>query len=401
MGKDARAPGMKLGVATICPHIFHEGQWWSYEPYVLEMNVWHELFEQLVIVAPHDQGPPPESWVPYQDSASIEVIPYRRDRGRGLLQERTSLAEIPHMLYAVVKAGLSSDAFHVRAPGNIALVASLLAPLLNKRLVAKFAGQWMGAPGEARTVRWQRAILKSSWWHGPVTVYGDWPNQPPHVVPFFTSVLNQEQMERAQVAASAKTEAGWTNRNLRLLYVGRLSASKNVMVILEALAQLKPAVTIECDIVGDGPERVALERFTDEQGLRGQVRFSGNVSFDRVLEFYEQADALALVSASEGWGKAITEAMAFGLVCIGSDRGVMPWLLGNDRGLIVPPNNAQLLASALHRIATQPAEYFKMGQRAAEWSQRLSLEGLGDALRELLSKNWRLPELKLRHSESK
>lgn len=296
------------------------------------------------------------------------------------------------MLYAVIKAALTSDAFHVRAPGNIALIASLLVPLFQKRLVAKFAGQWIGAPGEARTVRWQRAILKSNWWRGPVTVYGDWPNQPPQIVPFFTSVLNQQQMARAQASAAAKKAGGWANRNLRLLYVGRLSASKNVMVILEALAQLKPSVTIECDIVGDGPERAALEQFTDEHGLREQVRFSGNVSFDQVLEFYEQADALALVSASEGWGKAITEAMAFGLVCIGSDRGVIPWLLGEERGVVVPPNDATALSLALRRIATNPAEHFKMGQQAAEWSQRFSLEGLGKALRELLSKHWRLPE---------
>ncbi|HMY73058.1 MAG TPA: glycosyltransferase family 4 protein, partial [Blastocatellia bacterium] len=293
----------------------------------------------------------------------------------------------------VTKAALTADAFHVRAPGNIALVASLLVPLFQKRLVAKFAGQWIGAPGEARTVRWQRAILKSRWWRGPVTVYGDWPNQPPHIVPFFTSVLDNHQMARAQAAAANRNAAGWADRNLRLLYVGRLSASKNVAVVLEALAQLKPAVTIELDIVGDGPERAALERFVNEQDLRRQVRFHGNVAFDRVLEFYEQADALTLVSASEGWGKAITEAMAFGLVCIGSNLGVIPWLLGEGRGLVVPPNDATALASALREIAGSPIEHFQTGQRAAAWSQRFSLEGLGNALRELLGKHWRMPEL--------
>lgn len=381
---------MKLGVATICPHIFHEGQWWSYEPYVLEMNVWHELFDELVIVAPHDQGPPPDSWIPYQRSDSIRVIPFRRDRGRGLLQHPTSLAEIPVMIYALVKASLSVDAFHLRAPGNIALMGAALLPLLNKKLIAKFAGQWMPTADEARTVRWQRAILKSKWWRGPVTVYGDWPNQPEHIVPFFTSVLGREQMQRAQAIAQART--GWANRNLRLLYVGRLSASKNVMVILQSLAELKDSVTIELDIVGDGPEREALERFCDEQGLRAQVRFAGNVSFDRVLEFYEQADALALVSASEGWGKAITEAMAFGLVCVGSELGVIPWLLGEARGRTVPPNDVSALTETLRKIAANPAEHLQMGQRAAAWSQRFSLEGLGEALRELLYRSWQLPE---------
>ena len=38
---------MRLGVATICPHIYFEGRWWSYEPLVLELNVWNELFDRF------------------------------------------------------------------------------------------------------------------------------------------------------------------------------------------------------------------------------------------------------------------------------------------------------------------------------------------------------------------
>ncbi|MGH9799459.1 MAG: hypothetical protein ACRD82_03775, partial [Blastocatellia bacterium] len=215
---------MKLGVATTCQHIFHEGQWWTYEPFVLEMNVWHELFDQLIVVAPLDQGSPPKFWAPYQSSTGITVIPYRRDKGRGMNQEATSISEIPRMIYALTKAALSSDAFHLRSPSSISLLASLVLPLMSlwtqRRLCAKFAGQWTGYPGEPRSVRWQRAILKSKWWPGLVTVYGEWPNQPSHVVPFFTSVLNARQSARAVAAAKNRTAADLSNRNLRLLYVG-------------------------------------------------------------------------------------------------------------------------------------------------------------------------------------
>ncbi len=55
---------MKLGVATICAHIYHQGQWWSYEPFVLEMNLWADLFDGLVLAAPLDSGPPPPSGHP-------------------------------------------------------------------------------------------------------------------------------------------------------------------------------------------------------------------------------------------------------------------------------------------------------------------------------------------------
>lgn len=386
---------MRLGIATTCQHIFHEGEWWTYEPFVLEMNVWHELFDEFVIVAPLDQGPPPKFWAPYKNSGGIKVIPYRRDQGSGMNQEATRLSEIPRMLYALTKAALSSDAFHLRSPSSISLLASLVLPLLQQKLCAKFAGQWTGYPGEPRSVRWQRAILKSKWWRGLVTVYGEWPDQPNHVVPFFTSVLNAQQSARAVAAAKNKTADNLSNRNLRLLFVGRLSKSKNVHAVIAAIAQLKAeGINIECDIVGDGPERETLEKQVAESQLQTQIGFAGGVDFDGVLDFYERADVLALISETEGWPKAIAEAMAFGLVCVGSDRGLVPWMLGiglpEIRGLVIQPGDASALAAALRQIAAEPAEYFQLGQRAATWSANYSLEGLREALRELLSKSWQM-----------
>ncbi len=394
-GQGADQRKMKLGVATTCQHIFHEGLWWSYEPFVLEMNVWHELFDQLIVVAPHDQGPPPKFWTPYKNSTGITVIPYRRDRGRGMNQEPTKVSEIPRMLYALTKAALGSDAFHLRSPSSISLLASLVLPLMQPKLCAKFAGQWTGYPGEPRSVRWQRAILKSKWWRGLVTVYGEWPDQPPHVVPFFTSVLNSRQSARALAAAKNRTAADLSNRNLRLLFVGRLSKSKNVHAVIEAIAQLKAeGMTIKCDIVGDGPEREALEKRVAESQLQAQVNFAGGVDFDSVLDFYERADALALISETEGWPKAIAEAMAFGLVCIGSDRGLVPWMLGiglpDNRGLVIQPGDAAALAATLRQIAAKPVEHFQLGQHAAAWSANYSLEGLREALRDLLGKSWQM-----------
>ncbi|MBI1760311.1 MAG: glycosyltransferase [Acidobacteria bacterium] len=382
---------MKLGIATICPHIFHDGRWWSYEPLVLELNVWNELFDQLVIVAPQDQGPPPKFWAPYQNSATISVIPFRQDKGRGLEQETTALTEVPRMIAALVKAARQTDAFHLRSPCSISLLGSLLLPLLQARLCAKYAGQWGAYPGEARSYRWQRALLKSFWWRGPVTVYGEWPAQPPHVVPLFTSVLNQEQLARAQKSAQQKARRNADATGLRLLYVGRLSAAKNVDITIEAIAQLCARnLDVTCDIVGDGIERAALENRVRELKLQERVKFAGSVDFERVLDFYERADALVLASETEGWPKAIAEAMAFGLVCIGSDRGLVPWMLGEGRGFVVPPRDVQALADALAPLAAAPAQFVEIGQRAAAWSAHYSLEGLREALRELLSKWWRV-----------
>jgi glycosyltransferase involved in cell wall biosynthesis len=99
---------------------------------------------------------------------------------------------------------------------------------------------------------------------------------------------------------------------------------------------------------------------------------------------------LALVSEAEGWPKAIAEGMAFGLVCIGSDRGFVPKMLSGGRGLTVAPGDAGALAGLLSAIARDPEQYVPMRRAAAEWSQQYSLEGLREAIRQLLLEKWNL-----------
>lgn len=379
---------MKLGVTTICPHLYYQGAWWSFEPYVVEMNMWHQLFPEMVIAAPLDHGEPPPFWAPYATSEGLEVVPYRENQGKGLVQSKTSLFEIPRMISSILKVAHRSDVFHLRSPGSIGLISSLVAPLVARYRIAKYAGQWNGYPEEPRSVRLQRAILSSRWWGAPVTVYGEWPDQAPHVIPFFTSVMTDAQMDKARDVASCKT---WSSP-LRLLFVGRLSPSKNVDTIIRAIALVaQTGVVLHCDILGDGDERAHLQALAQELGVTEMVQFHGGVTFKTVLSFYEQADILILLSKTEGWPKVVAEAMAFGLVCIGSDLGLVSHILGEGRGIALPPGDVDALAETLEMIAADPQQYNEMRLTCAAWAQQYTLEGLRDALQNLLRQSWNLP----------
>jgi glycosyltransferase involved in cell wall biosynthesis len=376
----------RLVVVSGAIHHRHDDRLYAYGPYAREIEIWADLFPQVLIAAPCRDAPPPGDSLPLA-RPNIAIAPQPESGGVTFAAKAKQAFLLPLIASSLVRAMRQGDAIHVRCPCNLGLVAAVLAPLLpSRRRVAKFAGQWDGYPGEPWSVRLQRSILGSAWWRGITTVYGKSPEQPPHVVPFFTSLFGAEHLARARAALRARK----ARRQSRVLYVGRLSAAKNVDTLLEAVARLESQRLAECVIVGDGPQRAVLERQARALRIADRVTFVGAVQFERVLDFYEQCDILVLASESEGWGKAITEAMAFGMVCIGSDRGPIPEILGEGRGIVVQPRDADALANAIREVMNAPERWSPMRRAAAEWAQQYSLPGLRKALEQLLTERWHL-----------
>jgi len=198
--------------------------------------------------------------------------------------------------------------------------------------------------------------------------------------------MDDRQMQRASLA-----QPRMRNGALGVLFVGRLSQAKNVDVILRAVAVLvREQKHLEVTIVGDGPERASLETIATTEGIRPCVTFAGAVPQERVFDFYEQAHVVVLASETEGWPKALSEGMAFAAVCIGSNRGLVPQMLADDRGLLVEPGSVPELASALRHVYNDPVAASRMAQAAAEWSRRFTLGEFSRELRRVLEDRMRM-----------
>jgi glycosyltransferase involved in cell wall biosynthesis len=369
-------------------HYSHGGQLHAYGPYAREIEVWADLYPDVVIAAPCRAAEPGSDCRPIS-RRNVRVEPQPQTGGASIAAKAVQALMLPWLALGIARAVLKADAVHVRCPGNLGLVGVIVTPLLCRRMIAKYAGEWQGFPAEPWSWRLQRWLLASRWWRGPVTVYGTAGRQVPGVVPFFPSVLSAGELQRAARAAERDSDS---RRPLRVLYVGRLAAAKNVDVLLEAVAAASiPAGRLQLRVIGDGPERARLEILADTLGLTDRVHFDGSLSFEDVLGAYEDADALVLVSRTEGWGKSLTEAMAFGLLCIGSDRGAIPSILGEGRGIIVPAGDASALAAALEMVAGDPEGHAGMRRRAAEWSRGMTLERMKDELAAVMERHWRTP----------
>lgn len=147
-----------------------------------------------------------------------------------------------------------------------------------------------------------------------------------------------------------------------VLFVGRLVERKGVYVLLDAAARLGSQQDLRVVIVGDGPERPALEAHTAQLGLSGVVQFRGRVSADELARAYASAHVCVLPAVvdrrgdTEGLGVVLLEAMSRGVPVIGSDvGGITDIVTDGETGILVPPGDAKALAAAIARVAGDPA----------------------------------------------
>jgi glycosyltransferase involved in cell wall biosynthesis len=117
-------------------------------------------------------------------------------------------------------------------------------------------------------------------------------------------------------------------------------------------------------IVGDGPERAALERLATELGVTSATTFVPAVPHCQVPEMLHQLDVYVAVSRSESFGVAVLEASAAGLPVIVSHVGGLPEVVQDRQtGMIVPPNNPGALALELTRLVEDSTLRQQLGER--------------------------------------
>ena len=185
-----------------------------------------------------------------------------------------------------------------------------------------------------------------------------------------------ERFHRAKTAGS---------KTLRLIYVGRLIEEKGVQTILSAFTRLQD-VDCRLTIVGDGDYREALQTLAVELGINGRVQFLGTRT--DVPELLEAADVFIHVpDCAEGFGIAVVEAMASGLICVCGDRGALPEIVNDGiTGFIVEKNDPERLAQILRAIAEEPdAEIYEtIRANAVEASRQFSIEAFSAKLDDLI-----------------
>jgi glycosyltransferase involved in cell wall biosynthesis len=183
----------------------------------------------------------------------------------------------------------------------------------------------------------------------------------------------------------ARLHGGHADSGNLLLYIGRLSAEKQIERIRPVLERMPEA---RLALVGDGPHRQQLERIFDGTA----TTFVGYLAGEELAAAYASGDAFLFPSSTETLGLVLLEAMAAGCPVVGANRGGIPDIVSDGlNGCLYDPDRPDSLIEAVQRLlgdeATRRDLRHSARQEAERWGWAGATEQLRDYYRQVLGQN--------------
>ena len=358
---------MRFAVFT---HVIHQQQadrFYAYSPYVREMNLWFKYVEEVEVVAPASQ--PPKGEFSAKDSYQHAHINFTKVPSFALLDFTSSVKaafRMPIIIFKIAGAMKRADHLHLRCPGNIGLLAAITQIFFPKKLkTVKYAGNWDPEAKQPWTYKLQKKILSNTFLSRNINVlvYGDWPNQSGNILPFFTASFSEEEKEL--ILKDFKPP-------YKFIFTGNLVKGKGLFEAIDLIKALNNnGLNSELEIYGDGILKDSLNDYIQRNGLQEFVKLKGRKSLEELKEVYKKAHFIVLLSKSEGWPKAVAEAMFFGCIPIATGVSCVPWMLGGgSRGILISDGNE--VDEKLVESGHPPLRFGQGGQRSEE-----NQDGLG------------------------
>jgi len=315
---------MKMLIISAMPHYRNDvGQIVGWGPTAEEINHLALIFDEIVHIGFMYNTTPLPNCIPY-NRENIKFVPAPPTGGSGIKHKFEILAKIPEYSRMILQNIKYVDIVHVRCPANISLVAIILLSMLkNPRMRwVKYAGNWQPLSREPWSYTFQRWWLKRGFHNGLVTINGNWLNQPKHVLSFLNPSLTNQDIQEGQLASNQKK----LSHPYKIMFAGRLEAEKGIGRLLDIAFELdKRGVPFKLEIFGDGWERSEFERLVRTYNLEDKVILHGWVSKTLLSKYYAKAHFFVFPStASEGWPKVLSEAMAYGVVLIAGSVSAIP-----------------------------------------------------------------------------
>lgn len=366
----------------IITHVFHKPkghQWFAYAPYVREMNLWLNYVDEVEIVAPITDTLISEIDIAYRHNkvifTKIPSIAFIN-----ISSAIRALLLLPIIIYKLFRSCQRADHIHLRCPGNIGLLGCFVQVFFPKKIkTAKYAGNWDPNASQPFSYKLQKRILSSTYLTKNMTalVYGDWPNQTKNIKPFFTATYIND--ERESINPKDYTET------LNFIFVGSLVDGKRPLLAIKIIEALhNKGIKVNLSLFGDGILKSELQQYITAHKLNTIINLQGNQKSETVKQALKMSHFAILASKSEGWPKALAEAMFFGVIPIATAISCVPSMLDNEnRGVLIEPNINDAVVK-IEEALSNLESLKEMAAQASKWSQYYTLDLFNSEIQKLI-----------------
>lgn len=373
---------MKFLIITHVDHIEKANNLYGYAPYVREMNIWLKYIDELIIVAPLSSKRNLTEVDTFYNFQNIDFREISSFNFKKLSDALISLLKLPIIFWKIFWAMKESDHIHLRCPGNVGLIGCLAQIFFPKKIkTAKYAGNWDPKSKQPFSYRLQKWILNNTFLtrNMQVLVYGDWEKQSKNIKSFFTATYSESEKEII-------TKTGLKS-SIDFMFVGSLVSGKNPLYAIKLIEKLlEKERKVILNIYGEGSEKENLQNYVQQNHLQDFIVFHGNESKETIKEAYQKSHFVILPSKSEGWPKAIAEAMFWGCIPVASKVSCVPSMLDfGNRGILLEMDLNQDVKQIENLIAVEN-NYKSKSTLSQDWSQYYTLELFESEIKKLLFK---------------
>ncbi len=370
---------MKFAIITHVPHGIDDRIFFAYGPYVREMNIWTKFTDEVTIVAPLELEKSTAIDTNY-DHQNIKFQKIKSFDVKSFMAIVKTMLAIPAIIGTIYKAMRDADHIHLRCPGNIGLLGCLVQIAFpRKKKSAKYAGNWDPNSKQPLSYRIQKWILNNTFLtrNMQVLVYGEWSGTSVNIKPFFTASYHESD--------KFEIDPRELHQPIKFLFVGTLSPGKRPLYAVKLISELqRKGISVSLQLFGEGQQRKLIEQYVQENNFENSVELLGNRSESEVRAAYQSAHFMILPSKSEGWPKAVAEAMFWGCVPLVSNVSCVAEMIGYEkRGLLLGLESATD-ATAIQELSADDARYRTMAFEAREWSQRYTIERFENEIKKIL-----------------
>jgi L-malate glycosyltransferase len=295
-------------------------------------------------------------------------------------------------------AGCAPDAVHVQymTPGALAIVAARLAGIRTVYATVHQPYSSWHSPLWKLLLRCSSLlcthfmvvsrIAEESWFGSSRLMTGTEAGSLPRHFTLHNAVDTAavRDLVRSEAALALKHSYCRVNRVI-FGYVGRLSHEKGADVLFDAFALLAGRhAGAFLLVVGDGPERTALESHCRNEGLHERVFFAGKLSWSEAMQHLAVMDAIVVPSRFEGFGLSAVEAMAAAKPVIASRAGGLSEIIthGHD-GLLFENGNHRELSAMMEMLLLHPVKRAGFSRQAFQRASDFDVAHFNRKIRKL------------------